>query len=353
MNLNFKKNIKIIVTLILVLVLFSSCGAGSHIQNKNQTSYFLELVPDNLGNFEITVDVVNYNNSYNEIFSIVQQEDHPQNGGGYKQFKPNLAYGSYSTKKYSITSNTDEALSSSTKASVTINFEDKKIEDVWISEQGSGLNLPDKPEYVTDFSLLIYSHDRSSRNSLKWYPFDTVNSVIVFDFPNKSNVNLLLEIPNELKSYSVIVSLSEQNKNTGEVSQIPFKKIYEGLYSISSTQLVNHDENYTRIDLEMKRSLLSIEKISYVLMIIISLLILFDSSTKRSNSLPLYSIILSILIGFYIDNRPPIEIGMLEIPVIILLFILILPKVKDLIKKERLGLSNYYQSKKHSYKTIK
>lgn len=50
-------------------------------QNIGQTSYFLVLEPDNLGNLKIKADVIDYNQSVSRIFSIIQNNPKPSISG--------------------------------------------------------------------------------------------------------------------------------------------------------------------------------------------------------------------------------------------------------------------------------
>jgi len=80
------------------------------LQNKGETSYFLVLEPDTLGNLRIKVDVIDYNQNLSRIFSIVQKNPKFAKSGNntiYQEYYPKLAYILYSDKIFSMSSNRD------------------------------------------------------------------------------------------------------------------------------------------------------------------------------------------------------------------------------------------------------
>ena len=290
-----------------------SIHMDSPLQNKNQTSYFLTLTPDNFGNFRISADVYGYNHNHSKILSIVRHEAEQPIDNVYEQFKPALVYLYYSNKMYSITSNFDEAASTSGTINYDVEADEFEVQNVELSEQRYNVKLPKIAENISDFSLLIYTKDTQSVSSLNLYPFDSITSIVVLDFPNKSNVNLLVDIPSELDSYAIKTYILEENKETGNTSPAMFKEIYNNLYYIHSTQSINHSENYTRIEVEMKRHLYSIEVISYLAIILIAILIKIRFLFEYPNMISIYSLIFTVAFWFYTTNRPSIGITSLEI----------------------------------------
>ena len=77
-------------------------------QNKGETSYFLVLEPDNLGNLKIKAKVIDYNQNLSRIFSIIQNYPKSTRIGNnviYQLPSPKLAYLFYSDKIFSLSSN--------------------------------------------------------------------------------------------------------------------------------------------------------------------------------------------------------------------------------------------------------
>lgn len=309
---------------------------NQHLQNKNQTSYFIKLTPDDLGNLKIEANIINYTQTHDFLLSIVQQYPEPKKDGICCPSTPKLVYLYSSDRIYSLTSNTDW-MGHSGKLTFSITLPNEKTVnsgstqqiDKGVSEQRIKLLPPKENKNLTDFSLLLFAQDENSKSNLMYYPFDSVHTVMVFEFPNYSNVNLLIEIPDELKSYSVTSSVFEQNKQTGEMSQTDLKEIYSDLFAISSTQNIDHNINYTRVEIEMFRRFYSIEKLSFIAILIFSLILIFWSIIEKQTS----SILLSIAFGFYIAKRPSIGISDVESGTIIILILLALYKNKDVILK--------------------
>lgn len=185
-----------------------------HKQNENQTSYFFLLEPDDLGNMKIEVDIINYNHSQDELFTIIQEGDYSNDVGERQFFKPKLIYLYHDNKIYSPSSNTDKWYRPTGK--IEFEYSEGKIQDKKVLNNGITILGSEIEENVTDFSLLIYTKDENSESNLELYPFDTINTVLVFDFPNKSNINFILKIPDQLKSYSVNPSIIELNNKQGK-----------------------------------------------------------------------------------------------------------------------------------------
>lgn len=329
--INFVLILVIILFLIMVYVIALNNNENNnleliskpHIQNKDQTSYFLSLEPDNLGNFKIELDVINYNKNSSRIFSIIQ-EDIPKKDGKYKEFNPNLVYLFYSNKIYSISSNKDQGYHVSGKIGATIS--ENGFEETRILEQKIAMLLPNIANNITDFSLLIFVKDENSKSTLSYYPLDSIKSVITFDFPNESNVNFLMKIPPELKSYSVKPSVLIKDKQTGETKSYHFKEIFSGTYEISSTNSINHDKNYAKIEIEIKRYLSSIEIVSFISIILITSRILLHFFGRKSDYIHLYSVLFSIAFAFYIINRPHIGITVFESAFVLIVLVTVLFK---------------------------
>ena len=276
--------------------------ANPHLQNENEASYFILLEPDILGNLKIQVDVIDYNTSYKNIFYIIQQENkYGTVGGGddkeYQQFNLNLGYLYYYNKVYN--------LRYTHSLNVLVDFNDK---ETFISSQSINLSLPHNIEKnITDFSLLIFLRDEASKSNLEKYPFDKIDTVVTFDFPNKSNINILLEMPKIHKSYNITPIIYEQNKETGELKKHTMEKIFDGKYEIQSSDKINHTKNYTYIEIQLKRKLFSFETISYFSIILINLGMIFYLLVKKNinfESASFYIGLIAIPAAIYLNNRP-------------------------------------------------
>ena len=82
-----------------------------------------------------------------------------------------------------------------------------------------------KKQNITNFGLLIFANDSNSESHLEIYPFDYIDTFILFDFPNNSNINIIVEIPKELNSYEISSRVFEEDKeNPEEKSPTPFKR---------------------------------------------------------------------------------------------------------------------------------
>jgi len=273
------------------------------LQNKDEASYFIILEPDILGNLKIQVDVIDYNQSYKNIFSIIQQENKYDTFGSgdvkeYQQFNLELAYLYYCNKIYN--------LKYAHSLSVLVDFKD---DETFISSQSINLSLPDNIEKnITDFSLLIFLRDEASKSNLGDYPFDKVDTVVTFDFPNKSNVNIMIEMPKNYKSYSIKPFICEQNKETGELKKIEMNKIFDGIYKVQSTNKINHTKNYTYIDIKLHRKEFSFETISYILIILINIGMIYyllrNYNMKFEHWISFYIGLISIPTAIYLNNRP-------------------------------------------------
>lgn len=273
-----------------------------YFQNKDEASYFILLEPDIFGNLKIQVDVIDYNQSYKNIFYIIQQENKYDTFGGgddkeYQQFNLNLGYLYYNNKIYN--------LKYTHSLSVLVDFKDNEN---FISSQSINLSLPDNIEKnITDFSLLIFLRDEASKSYLENYPFDKIDTVVTFDFPNKSNINILLEMPKNYKSYNVKPIVYEQNKETGELKNHTMKKIFDEIYKIQSSDKIDHTKNYTYIEIKQKRKLFSFETISYFLIIFINIGMIYYLLGKHNinfESISFYIVLISIPAAIYLNNRP-------------------------------------------------
>lgn len=299
----------------------------SHIQKKGETSYFLSLKPDNLANLRVELDVIDYNQNYSEIFSIVQKDpkfELNENNKIYQGFYPNLTYLYYSDKIYSMSSNTDVSYRQSEVANFTVDLDNNfEISNQKIDLRKITLRLPEniKKTNISNFKLLMYLQDSDSESNLKFYPFDSINTYIRFEFPNNSNVNIIVEIPYELKSYKVKPSVFDENKNprVKDSNSKEFPKIYDGVYEISSTNNVNHEKYYTRIELKMNRAWYSSESLSFFIIIVITLWIYFyivfyeKIKMNPTEILSLYLALIAIPMSVYLNNRPPSLTGKLTI----------------------------------------
>jgi len=291
---------------------------NSYLQNKNESSYFILLEPDFLGNLKIQVDVTDYNQNYKNIFSIIQQENkyHLVDDGDvkkYQQFNLNLVYLYYSNKIYN----------KKYTYGVSI-LADYKDNETFISSQSINLSFSDNIEKnMTDFSLLIFLRDESSKSNLEKYPFDKIETVVTFDFPNKSNINILLEMPKNYKSYNIKPIIYEQNKETGELKNHTMKKIFDGKYKVQSSGIIDHTKNYTYIEIELERKLFSFETISYFLIFFINIgmfYYLLGNNNINFESISFYFGLISIPAAIYLNNRPQ------DIPILTINeFLLILP----------------------------
>ena len=341
MELNSGKKLEIVI-LILIIILFClividsksddeslnlQLITKSYSQNRDEASYFLLLEPDNLGNLKITVDVIDYNQNSSRIFSVIQEQNKfvIENGTKkYYAFYPKLAYVYYSNKIYSISSNIDENFHVSGTISATI--DEDGFKKTKISKQKYDLILPDNiGENVSDFSLLIFTKDENSESKLYMYPFDEIKTVTVFDFPNRSNINILVEIPNEFNSYTIEPFIFEINKETGEAKSIIVKEIYSGIFKICSTNKVYHEKNYTQIEIKIKRNITSIETISFGLIFSIAILMLYFYHKNKidfKEFIVIYIGLNSVPFTIYFNNRPSIN-GLTTIEMIIA-FILVL-----------------------------
>jgi hypothetical protein len=343
MELNSGKKLEIVI-LILIIILFclividsksdDECLnlqliTKSYSQNRDEASYFLLLEPDNLGNLKITVDVIDYNQNSSRIFSIIQPEQKKyviENGTKkYDAFYPNLAYVYYSNKIYPISSNIDETFHIYGTISATI--DEDGFKGTKISKQKYDLSLPDEiGENISDFSLLIFTKDENFESNLEKYPFDDIKTVVVFDFPNRTNINILVDIPNEFNSYTIEPFIFEENKEISEEKLIELKEIYNGIFKISSTNKVDHEKNYSRIEINIKRNITSIETISFCLIILIFILMSFFYYKNKINFkefIPIYIGLNSVPFAIYLNNRPSIK-GFTTIEIIVVCIILLL-----------------------------
>lgn len=344
MELNTEKKLEIaVIILIAILFLLVSTDSKSddeshnlqlitksYSQNRDEASYFLTLEPDNLGNLKIKIDVIDYNQNSSRIFSVIQEQNKfvIENGTKkYYAFYPKLAYVYYSNKIYSISSNIDENFHVSSTISATI--DEDGFKETKISKQKYDLTLPDNiGENVSDFSLLIFTKDENSESKLYMYPFDEIKTVVVFDFPNRSNINILVEIPNEFNSYTIEPFLFEVNKETDEEKSIIVKEIYSGIFKTSSTNKADHEKNYTRLEIKIKRNITSMETISLALIIFIFILMFYFHHENKINFkefIAIYVGLISVPFAIYFNNRPSIKgFTTIEIYVPCIIFLLLL-----------------------------
>ena len=303
------------------------------LQNKNTTSYFLNLEPDNLGNLKIEVDVIDFNQTFDTIFSIIQKNGKSHQVGNntiYNKFYPKLAYLYYSDKIFSMSSNTDISYNSSAIYAGNFSFKNG-LEDLSIPMQQIDFLLPDeiKKNNLTNFRMVIFANDSNSKSNLKYYPFDYINILAIFDFPNNTNVNILIETPMELKSYVFKPFVYEENKDTGERNNISFKELYYGVHGITSTNKVNFEKNYTRIEIKISRNPFSIERLSFYGLFLFSFLICIYCRGHKNNKnltefVSLYLGLISVPLAIYLNNRPSMSFTIIDLFIIILIIITLL-----------------------------
>lgn len=286
------------------------------LQNKGETSYFLVLEPDNLGNLRIKVDVIDYNQNLSRIFSIVQKNPKFAKSGNntiYQEYYPKLAYILYSDKIFSMSSNRDVSYNFTENVNFNYTPESGPIEPR-IQTQKINLLLPNeiKKKNITDFGLLIFANDSNSESHLERYPFDYIDTIILFDFPNNTNVNIMVEIPKELNSYKINSNVFDENKITGEKNPNPLKEIYSGIHAISSTNKVNFENNYARIEINVNRAPFSFEKFSFygIILLTIFIFIYYIGQKYKINLIELISLyigLISIPLAIYLNNRPSLS----------------------------------------------
>ncbi len=280
-------------------------------QNIDETSYFLLVEPDNLGNLKVVADVIDYPQNNSTIFSIVQKD-------------PKLTYLFYSDKIFSMSSNTNESYHKLVTFGGDINFNTRRFENTRLKREQIDLLLPDKiqKENISNFRLLMYLHDSDSESDLNLYPFDSISTYVRFEFPKNSNVNIIVEVPKELKSYSIESSVFEENKETGEKNSTQLRELFDGVYGISSTNKADFEKNFTRIEIKVSRNFFSIERLSFYGIILFSFLIcIYYRGQKNKNLTEYISLhlgLISIPLAIYLNNRPTIGFTIVDLIIVLL-----------------------------------
>lgn len=296
-------------------------------QNIGETSYFLLVEPDNLGNLKVVADVIDYPQNNSTIFSIVQKDpkfEGTDNNPVYRGFYPKLTYLFYSDKIFSMSSNTNESYHKLVTFGGDINFNNRRFENTRLKREQIDLLLPDKiqKENISNFRLLMYLHDSDSESNLNLYPFDSISTYVRFEFPKNSNVNIIVEVPKELKSYSIESSVFEENKETGEKNSTQLRELFDGVYGISSTNKADFEKNFTRIEIKVSRNFFSIERLSFYGIILFSFLVcIYYRGQKNKNLTEYISLHLglnSIPLAIYLNNRPTIGFTIVDLIIVLL-----------------------------------
>jgi hypothetical protein len=318
-----KRNILILSIVIIVIVVFLfndisvrdttinnvNIVANNIEQNEDSPSYFFVLTPDKKGNLMIDLDVVGYTNESGYVMGINQENPHSSkvnNTINYKIIYPKLVYLQYGSKIVSYSKNDryyDLPGSISWEIDQTGQFKNVRIPN-------QNIHLKYVPKNISDFKLFIYATDEYAESHLDLYPFDSINSSMMFEFPNKTNLNFIIKIPDELKDYNVTPMVKSVNKNTKEINEsVSLTSVYDRVYSIGTTKNINLQDNYIKVTINMKRTFLSMEVISFILLLIISVVFfiqLYKATTISSmvEHASLYIAIFSILISNFIAKRP-------------------------------------------------
>lgn len=296
-------------------------------QNKGETSYFLLVEPDNLGNLKVVTDVIDYPRNNSTIFSIIQKDpkfEGTDNNPVYRGFYPKLTYLFFSDKIFSMSSNTNESYHKSVTFGGDINFNTRRFENTRLKLEEIDLLLPDKiqKENISNFKLLMYLHDSDSESSLNLYPFDSISTYVRFGFPKNSNVNIIVEVPKELKSYSIESSVFEENKETGEKNSTQLRELFDGVYGISSTSKADFEKDFTRIEIKVSRNFFSIERLSFYGIILFSFLICIYYRGRKNKNLTEYISLhlglISIPLAIYLNYRPTIGFTIVDLIIVLI-----------------------------------
>ncbi len=322
-HLKKKRNIilllAIIVTIIGVLLFISIQSRNDSIkginiedivseQNEDFPSYFIVLTPDKMANMMIDMDVVGFTNESGYVVGINQENPHTTKVNDtitYKRKPPNLVYLQYGSKKVAYSGN-PHYYDAPGSFSLDFDLNTGQVDNARIPNQIFRLKYV--PKNITDFKLLIYATDEYAESHLYLYPFDSINSSMMFEFPNKTNINFIIKIPDELKDYSVTPMVKSVNKTNGKSEEsVNLKSIYDKVYRISTTKEINLQDNYILVTITMKRPFISIEVISFILLLIISVVFLFGmlrATTINWEHVSLYIAVSSILISNLISKQP-------------------------------------------------